>query len=44
MTMYSVVFSSRGFGFVTFNDPATVQKVVNAIEHFLDGKRVSDCE
>ena len=32
---------SRGFGFVTFSDPASVDKVVAASSHELDGKKVS---
>ncbi|XP_031549001.1 heterogeneous nuclear ribonucleoproteins A2/B1-like [Actinia tenebrosa] len=31
---------SRGFGFVTFSDPSTVQKVVNTPVHQLDGKNI----
>lgn len=32
---------SRGFGFVTFKDPASVKKVLNDKPHTLDGKTVS---
>ena len=33
---------SRGFGFLTFKDPKTVN-IVMVKEHFLDGKIVSAC-
>ena len=32
---------SRGFGFVTFSDPNSVDKVLAAGSHELDGKKVS---
>ena len=35
-----VMFSYRGFGFVTFVDPAIVDKVVSS-SHELDNKKVS---
>lgn len=34
---------SRGFGFLTFKDPKTVN-VVMVKEHYLDGKIVSRCK
>lgn len=33
---------SRGFGFLTFKDPKTVNTVM-VKEHYLDGKIVSGC-
>ena len=36
---------SRGFGFVTFKDSATVQAVLDSKPHTIDGKIVSSgCE
>lgn len=32
---------SRGFGFITFGDPASVDKVLAHGTHELDGKKVS---
>lgn len=32
---------SRGFGFVTFADPNSVNKVLNKGTHLLDGRAVS---
>lgn len=32
---------SRGFGFITFGDPASVDKVLAQATHELDGKKVS---
>ena len=34
------IFFSRGFGFVTFSDPNSVDKVLAAGSHELDGKKV----
>lgn len=34
---------SRGFGFLTFKDPKTVN-IVMVKEHYLDGKIVSDIQ
>ena len=34
----------RGFGFVTFKDPSSVIKVVEANAHFLDGKKIDPKE
>jgi RNA-binding protein Musashi len=31
---------SRGFGFITFSEPSTVQKVLKEPEHTLDGKKI----
>ncbi|XP_065331623.1 RNA-binding protein Musashi homolog 2 isoform X2 [Cloeon dipterum] len=31
---------SRGFGFITFSEPSTVQKVLKEPEHNLDGKKI----
>lgn len=31
---------SRGFGFITFSDPASVEKVLSHGSHELDGKKV----
>lgn len=31
----------RGFGFITFTDPASVDKVLAQGNHELDGKKVS---
>jgi heterogeneous nuclear ribonucleoprotein A1/A3 len=31
---------SRGFGFVTFNDPAIANRVI-PLSHFIEGKKVS---
>ncbi|ODN04922.1 RNA-binding protein Musashi Rbp6 [Orchesella cincta] len=31
---------SRGFGFITFNDPGTVPRVLGVPVHMLDGKRI----
>ena len=33
----------RGFGFVTFKDPSSVQAVMNAPDHILDSKKVCVC-
>lgn len=34
-------FLSRGFGFITFGDPSSVDKVLAQGTHELDGKKVS---
>ncbi|XP_063697432.1 RNA-binding protein Musashi homolog Rbp6 [Culicoides brevitarsis] len=31
---------SRGFGFITFSDPQSVEKVLQVREHILDGKKI----
>lgn len=36
-------FNSRGFGFITFTDPASVDKVLAQEQHELDGKKVDIC-
>ena len=33
----------RGFGFVTFTDPATVEKVIQRGTHEVDKKKVKHC-
>lgn len=36
-----VLFICRGFGFITFGDPSSVDKVLAQGTHELDGKKVS---
>lgn len=36
-------FNYRGFGFITFTDPASVDKVLAQEQHELDGKKVGIC-
>lgn len=36
----NIFFCSRGFGFITFADPASVDKVLAQGTHELDGKKV----
>lgn len=38
---YFFFFISRGFGFITFDDPNSVDKVLAQGTHELDGKKVS---
>ena len=38
--LLNCLFFSRGFGFVTFSDPAAVDKVLAQGTHELDGKKV----
>lgn len=35
------IFTYRGFGFITFGDPSSVEKVLAHGTHELDGKKVS---
>ena len=37
---FTLSAKSRGFGFVTFKDSASVQKVLAESQHILDGKHV----
>lgn len=39
--MYFFFSVNRGFGFITFADPASVDKVLAQGNHELDGKKVS---
>lgn len=36
-----LLYAFRGFGFITFVDPASVDRVLATEEHELDGKKVS---
>lgn len=38
---YFFTFLYRGFGFITFSDPASVDKVLTQGTHELDGKKVN---
>lgn len=40
----STTNKSRGFGFVTFKDPACVEMVLTSGPHELDGRQVRPCE
>lgn len=45
MNFNFILFSShfRGFGFITFADPSSVDKVLSHGTHELDGKKVRYC-
>lgn len=41
MVFHKLILFSRGFGFITFADPSSVDKVLAQGTHELDGKKVS---
>ncbi|KAI6171101.1 RNA recognition motif domain containing protein [Aphelenchoides bicaudatus] len=38
--MFNDISNSRGFGFVTFENPAHIKRVLSVSDHFLDGKKI----